>query len=154
MHVLQVLKESQFVYIVDMDVKKLLDLEPRTWDFISRLDPKFGLAEYMSSEKVYDDVVTVIHDRKSKNVDAGSGDGINETNSKFPHRTLKSRKPKVVIVGSGPSGLFASLVLGEVGADVTLIERGQAVEQRGRDIGALVARKILQSESNFCFGEV
>lgn len=150
----KVLKESQFVYIVDMDVKKLLDLEPRTWDFISRLEPRFGLVEYMASEKVCDDVVTVIHDWKSKNVEAGSGNGINATNSKFPYRTLKSQKPKVVIVGSGPSGLFASLVLGEVGADVTLIERGQAVEKRGRDIGALVARKILQSESNFCFGEV
>ncbi|KAL9154601.1 hypothetical protein ABFS82_10G126700 [Erythranthe guttata] len=64
-----------------------------------------------------------------------------------------TRKPKVVVVGSGPSGLFASLVLAEFGADVTLVERGQAVEQRGRDIGALVVRRMLQLESNFCFGE-
>ncbi|KAG8085573.1 hypothetical protein GUJ93_ZPchr0010g9037 [Zizania palustris] len=42
---------------------------------------------------------------------------------------------------------------GELGAEVTLLERGQAVEQRGRDIGALAVRRILHSESNFCFGE-
>ncbi|KAK6942321.1 Ubiquitin-like domain [Dillenia turbinata] len=61
-----------------------------------------------------------------------------------------TRKPSVAVVGSGPSGLFATLVLAEPGANVTLIERGQAVEQWGHDIGAL----IRQLESNFCFGEV
>ena len=65
-----------------------------------------------------------------------------------------SKRPEVAVVGSGPSGLFASLVLAELGAEVALIERGQAVEQRGRDIGALIVRRVLQLESNFCFGEV
>uniref|UniRef100_A0A0D9ZZ50 Uncharacterized protein n=1 Tax=Oryza glumipatula TaxID=40148 RepID=A0A0D9ZZ50_9ORYZ len=114
----KILKEPQFVYTVDVDVKRLLDLEPRTWDFIARLEPKLGTIEYMPDEKVASDL-----------------------------------KPRVAVVGSGPSGLFASLVLGELGAEVTLIERGQPVEQRGRDIGALVVRRILHSESNFCFGE-
>ncbi|CBI15586.3 unnamed protein product, partial [Vitis vinifera] len=109
----KVLKEPKFVYTVEMDVHKLLTLEPRTWDFISR-------------ESIYKE---------------GSDD--------FPG----SRRPKVAVVGSGPSGLFACLVLAELGVDVTIIERGQAVEQRGRDIGALMVRRILQLESNFCFGE-
>ncbi|CAK9170162.1 unnamed protein product [Ilex paraguariensis] len=117
-------KEPKFVYTVEMDANKLLSLEPRTWDFISRLEPKVGLIEHMPHERV-----------------SGS--------YKFP----TTSKPKVAVVGSGPSGLFASLVLAEFGADVTLFERGQAVEQRGRDIGALVVRRILQLESNFCFGE-
>ncbi|CAH1426620.1 unnamed protein product [Lactuca virosa] len=38
-------KEPKFVYTVEMDVDKLLNLEPRTWDFISRLEPKIGLWE-------------------------------------------------------------------------------------------------------------
>lgn len=146
-------KEPKFVYTVDMDVKKLLNLEPRTWDFISQLEPKHGLVEYMPHEKACGDLIGIIHDFKSASAGIGSWESgqnvLCERSKKFPHR----KKPKVAVVGSGPSGLFASLVLGELGAEVTLIERGRAVEQRGRDIGALVVRRILQSESNFCFGE-
>ncbi|CAI0389193.1 unnamed protein product [Linum tenue] len=82
-----------------------------------------------------------------------------EKSLKPPHFRLgqvcqQKRKARIAVVGGGPSGLFASLVLAELGADVTLMERGQPVEQTGRDIGALIVRWILESESNFCFGEV
>ncbi|KAH8067202.1 5-formyltetrahydrofolate cyclo-ligase [Aureococcus anophagefferens] len=39
------------------------------------------------------------------------------------------------------------------GFDVTVLERGEPVEVRGRDIGRLAARRSLVEESNFCFGE-
>lgn len=147
------LKEPKFVYTVDMDVIKLLDLEPRTWDFISRLEPKVGLIEHMLDERVSGDIINVIHDyRRIYNGVVSNEGGHIQLGESFKYPATK--KPKVAVVGSGPSGLFASLVLAELGADVTLIERGQAVEQRGRDIGALVVRRILQLESNFCFGEV
>lgn len=145
--ILQLLKEPEFVYTVDMDVKQLLELEPRTWDFIDRLEYKVGLVEYMPSETVSLDLISIIHD--SKDNKQGKQEMDSSNSYKFPHP-----RPKVAVVGSGPSGLFACLVLVELGAEVTLIERGQPVEQRGRDIGALVARRILQSDSNFCFGEV
>ncbi|KAL5699029.1 hypothetical protein ACHQM5_029987 [Ranunculus cassubicifolius] len=133
----KLLKEPRFVYTVHMDVKKLLELAPRTWEFISELKPKLGLVEHMLHEQVSGDLISIIHD--SKKVNEGSNP--------------IAKKPNVAVVGSGPSGLFAALVLAELGADVTLIERGQAVEQRGQDIGALVVRRLLQMESNFCFGE-
>lgn len=60
---------------------------------------------------------------------------------------------RVIVVGGGPSGLFAALRLAEAGLPVTLLERGQPVERRGADIGALFARRILSPESNLCFGE-
>ncbi|XP_024979945.1 uncharacterized protein LOC112516923 [Cynara cardunculus var. scolymus] len=145
-------KEPKFVYTVEMDVDKLLDLEPRTWDFISLLKPKIGLIEHMPHEKVVGDLVSVIHDNKKIDQDrvpVENGHSSSLSGSKSP----AAKKPKIAVVGSGPSGLFASLVLAEFGADVTLIERGQPVEKRGRDIGALVVRRILQLESNFCFGE-
>jgi ribulose 1,5-bisphosphate synthetase/thiazole synthase len=63
-------------------------------------------------------------------------------------------RAKIVVVGSGPAGLFAALVLAESGAKVTLVERGQPVEGRGKDIGALMVRRVLNAESNLCYGEV
>ncbi|XP_008808580.2 uncharacterized protein Cbei_0202 isoform X2 [Phoenix dactylifera] len=149
----KVLKEPQFVYTVDMDVKKLLNLEPRTWDFIYRLESKLGVIEYMPKEDIPADLIRILHDCKQMH----NGLKLEErqdTHSKDSNKLPLLKRPKVSVIGSGPSGLFASLVLGELGAEVTLIERGQAVEQRGRDIGALVVRRVLQSESNFCFGEV
>lgn len=148
------LKEPKFVHTVDMDVKKLLDLEPRTWDFISQLEPKVGLVEHMHYGRVFGDLMSVIHDHKDNNESVVTNVDGNNICSGDLYQIRATRKPKIAVVGGGPSGLFATLVLAELGADVTLIERGQAVEKRGRDIGALVVRRILETESNFCFGEV
>lgn len=60
---------------------------------------------------------------------------------------------RVLVVGLGPAGLFAALALTEAGVPVTVVERGQAVERRGRDIGALFARRVLDGDSNLCYGE-
>ncbi|CAL9227497.1 unnamed protein product [Arabidopsis halleri] len=153
----KILKEAKFVYTVDLDVKTLLELEPRAHDFIFRLEPKIGLIEHVPTEKsVSGDLISVVNDCKRINSETSSGEHepqiINGSGDPHQHGGGRS-KPKIAVVGGGPSGLFAALVLAEFGADVTLIERGQAVEERGRDIGALVVRKILDMESNFCFGE-
>jgi len=136
-----------------MDVEKLLSFEPRLWDFISELEPEVGHVEHMPGEKVSSDLIHILSDCR-KDQDGSFGESGNGIQFGHVHKILSIQKPRVAVVGSGPSGLFAALVLGELGADVTLIERGQPVEQRGRDIGALVVRRIIQSESNFCFGEV
>ncbi|KAF8035567.1 hypothetical protein BT93_C1563 [Corymbia citriodora subsp. variegata] len=151
----KMLKEPKFVYTVDMDANKLLQLEPRIWDFISRLEPKVGAVEHMLNKKGTGDLISMIHDCKKTHEATLSTESDNDRNAgSRKQRTYNSVKvPKIAVVGSGPSGLFASLVLAELGADVTLIERGQPVEQRGRDIGALIVRRILQLDSNFCFGE-
>jgi len=61
--------------------------------------------------------------------------------------------PRVVIVGAGPAGLFGALALVAAGIKPVIIERGQPVETRGRSIGALFNRNILDPESNLCYGE-
>eukprot|EP00520_Triparma_pacifica_P003996 CAMPEP_0118637766 /NCGR_PEP_ID=MMETSP0785-20121206/3325_1 /TAXON_ID=91992 /ORGANISM="Bolidomonas pacifica, Strain CCMP 1866" /LENGTH=513 /DNA_ID=CAMNT_0006528969 /DNA_START=113 /DNA_END=1651 /DNA_ORIENTATION=+ len=64
------------------------------------------------------------------------------------------RRKKVVVIGSGPAGLFAALYLSKMpNVQMTLLERGQPVESRGRDIGALQHRAKMNTESNFAFGE-
>jgi hypothetical protein len=47
-----------------MDVSKLLSLEPRTWDFISVLEPKVGLVEHIPNARVSDDLISIIRDGK------------------------------------------------------------------------------------------
>lgn len=61
--------------------------------------------------------------------------------------------PRPVIIGSGPAGSFAALVLAEAGMQPIVIERGEAVEQRLRTVNKLRSRSLLTEESNYCFGE-
>ncbi|KAK7304839.1 hypothetical protein VNO77_42730 [Canavalia gladiata] len=147
------LKEPKFVHTVDMDVQKLISLEPRCWDFISRMEPKVGLVECVHGGRDFDDLMSIVRDCKENKEAILNGENGHSAFSTELYRNQATIKPKIAVVGSGPSGLFAALVLAELGADVTLIERGQPVEKRGRDIGALVVRRILELESNFCFGE-
>ena len=67
--------------------------------------------------------------------------------------TRGASEKTVIVVGAGPAGLMAALQLANSGVNVTLIERGQPVEKRGRDIGALFVRRRLNADSNLCFGE-
>lgn len=59
----------------------------------------------------------------------------------------------VVIVGFGPSGMFAALRLVELGYKPIVIERGSDVQKRRRDIAAINKEHIVNPESNYCFGE-
>ena len=67
--------------------------------------------------------------------------------------SIKSIRSKPVIVGSGPSGIFAALVLAEAGVPCIVIERGEAVENRLKTVNKLRSRGLFDEESNYCFGE-
>ena len=58
-----------------------------------------------------------------------------------------------IVVGAGPAGLFAALVLARCGARPILLERGRRVEQRQRDVQRFWATGELDTESNVQFGE-
>ena len=61
--------------------------------------------------------------------------------------------PRPVIVGAGPCGLFAALILAQAGYRPLLLERGRMVRERTRDTWALWRRGVLTAESNVQFGE-
>ncbi len=63
------------------------------------------------------------------------------------------RKPRVVIVGTGPAGLFCALRLSEKGVRCTVLEQGKAVSDRHRDIERLRTEGLLDPDSNVVFGE-
>ncbi len=62
-------------------------------------------------------------------------------------------KLRPVVVGAGPAGLFAALVLSRCGAKPILLERGQPTEQRIRDVNTFWESGLLNTESNVQFGE-
>lgn len=64
-----------------------------------------------------------------------------------------SSSPRVIVVGAGPGGLFASLRLIELGLRPVLIERGKDVHERKKDIAAISKSQKVDPESNYCFGE-
>ena len=59
----------------------------------------------------------------------------------------------VLIVGFGPSGMFAALRCIELGYKPIVIERGSDVRQRRRDLAAINKHQTVNPESNYCFGE-
>ena len=58
-----------------------------------------------------------------------------------------------LVVGAGPAGLFAALMLARSGARPILIERGRPVEERAADVERLRTEGALNPESNVLFGE-
>ena len=114
----------RFTYVLDVGVKPGVDL---------RLKEQSGRSEMMSTKC----------------------DGImqRDTSSYINQADLPSDTKTVIIVGAGPAGLFCALTLARQGIRPILLERGQAVESRGKHIGALMHRSLLNKESNFAFGE-
>lgn len=64
-----------------------------------------------------------------------------------------SNKKEIGIVGAGPAGLFAALHAIELGLKPIIFERGKDVRSRRRDLAKLNKEGVVNSESNYCFGE-
>ena len=62
-------------------------------------------------------------------------------------------RPRPVVVGFGPCGIFAALILAQMGLAPIVLERGKAVRERTRDTWGLWRRGVLDPQSNVQFGE-
>ena len=68
-------------------------------------------------------------------------------------RAPDGRASRPVVIGTGPCGLFASLILAQMGFRPIILERGKVVRERTKDTWGLWRRSVLNPESNVQFGE-
>jgi uncharacterized FAD-dependent dehydrogenase len=61
--------------------------------------------------------------------------------------------PRPVVIGAGPCGLFAGLILAQMGYRPIILDRGKVVRERTKDTWGLWRRGVLDPESNVQFGE-
>ena len=71
----------------------------------------------------------------------------------LPHPREVRPPAQVVIVGSGPAGLFCAYELARRGVASRIIDRGKHVQPRRRDIALLNREGRVDPDSNYCFGE-
>lgn len=62
-------------------------------------------------------------------------------------------RPRPVVIGTGPCGLFAALILAQMGFRPIILDRGKVVRERTKDTWGLWRRGVLDPESNAQFGE-
>ena len=76
-----------------------------------------------------------------------------DTSYKFVGQAPENLTERPVVIGMGPCGLFAGLLLAQMGFKPIILERGKEVRQRTKDTFGFWRKKILNTESNVQFGE-
>lgn len=72
---------------------------------------------------------------------------------RFPHPGDEIGEGRIIIAGFGPSGMFAALLLAQMGYHPLVLERGAAIEQRIKKVEEFWAHGVLDANSNVQFGE-
>ncbi len=70
-----------------------------------------------------------------------------------PVATAPAQFQRPLVIGAGPCGLFAALILAQSGFRPIILERGKVVRERTKDTWGLWRRSVLNPESNVQFGE-
>ena len=76
-----------------------------------------------------------------------------DTRYKFVAEAPADLKSRPVVIGTGPCGLLAGLILAQMGFKPIILERGKAVRERTKDTWGLWRKNKLNPESNVQFGE-
>ncbi len=76
-----------------------------------------------------------------------------DTSYHFTAQAPQTLAGRPVVVGMGPAGLFAGLLLSQMGFRPLILERGKAVRERTKDTFGLWRQGVLNPESNVQFGE-
>ena len=72
---------------------------------------------------------------------------------RFGPRAPETVASRPIVIGTGPCGLFAGLILAQMGFKPLILDRGKVVRERTKDTWGLWRRSVLDPESNVQFGE-
>ena len=72
---------------------------------------------------------------------------------RFVAQAPETIEHRPLVIGAGPCGLFAALILAQMGFKPIILERGKVVRERTKDTWALWRKSVLTTESNVQFGE-
>jgi uncharacterized FAD-dependent dehydrogenase len=149
---LKVSKQIKDIRVVrrSLDARKKRKNNPSTGPkYTYVLDVDLSSSVELKSQPGRNEIVTndMKHENKSDLVS-------NQEDQQDSGESSSKDLPRVIVVGAGPAGLFCALSLAQSGKCIpVLLERGQSVESRGKDIGRLIHRQTINVESNFAFGE-
>ena len=76
-----------------------------------------------------------------------------DTSYHYVAKAPQDLNKRPVVIGFGPCGIFAALILAQMGIRPIVLERGKQVRERTQDTWGLWRKKILNPESNVQFGE-
>lgn len=76
-----------------------------------------------------------------------------DTAYRFVTRAPSNLAERPIVIGTGPCGLFAGLILAQMGFRPVILERGKEVRERTKDTFGLWRQRVLNPESNVQFGE-
>ena len=138
-------KEPKNVYKVLIKFDFSGKNEDEIINILSSIDIKARKAKD-EEEKLFDGENSLDFESGKQNKNHGKTD-------KCKTKKNNSGKPAVLITGMGPAGIFAALYLLKQGIRPVLIEKGKCVEERIKDVDALMNRGQFNKKSNVVFGE-
>jgi uncharacterized protein len=124
-----------------------------------------GFLRYIASRKLgirQEEITAIVPVRRSVDarkspvfhllVDVYVGEHPTKEKPRYIYNPVHGKK-KVIVVGFGPSGMYAALRLIELGIRPIVLERGKDVQTRRRDLRSLQREQLVNPDSNYCFGE-
>lgn len=122
---------------------ELIRIAKRSADILNKQDIHFNM-----TVEVYitGDENEVIYQLKDKGVSK-------ETEVLYNVPKAAKLKERPIVIGCGPAGMFAALILAQAGARPILLERGQDVDSRTQSVLKFWQTGILDTKSNVQFGE-
>lgn len=104
---------------------------------------------YSVDANARDEAAVLARFRKDKNVQAAPDPRYHLVTRAAGSGTFK----RPIVIGAGPCGLFAGLILAQMGFRPIILDRGKQVRERTKDTWGLWRRGVLNPESNAQFGE-
>ena len=108
---------------------------------------------YSLDVEVKDEAAVLKHFAKEKPKGGGLVMPTPDIDYRFVARAPENHANRPLVIGAGPCGLFAALILAQMGFRPIILDRGKVVRERTKDTWKLWRRSVLDPESNVQYGE-